>query len=471
MTVDLVKAVREAGVVGAGGAGFPTHVKLASKVNVVIANGAECEPLLTCDRALMAQWAPEVVEGLRLAVIATGATEGVIALKGEHASAVDALRQAVGRAPATPPLRLHLLAPVYPAGDEFVLVYEVTGRLVPEGGLPVAAGALVQNVATLANIHRASRGVPVTHRLVTVAGEVNEAKTVLLPIGASIADAITKAGGLRGQRGSGVTLREASLSAQGDLAVVTGGPMMGRLAWDVRQPVTKTTSGIIVLKRSSAVVRALGTPVTNWVRRGRSTCDQCRDCTEICPRYLLGHSLQPHEVMRSINYGLTSQPDIVTRAVLCCECRLCEAFACPIELSPMAYYRSIKKELAAQGWRNTRHRRTDFSIVGTRSHRLIPTHRLVEHLGLSEYADRGAPFDGSSVVPSSLRVPISLPLASAAAAEPLVAVGDHVAAGQLIAEIPEGRLGARVHAPLDGQVSEVVPGSHISIAVRGSAGL
>lgn len=465
MTVDLVAAVREAGVVGAGGAGFPTHVKLASKVNVVIANGAECEPLLACDQALMTRRSTELVEGLRLAVTATGAAEGVIALKGVHAAAVDAVRLAIARAGATPPLRLHMLAPVYPAGDEFVLVYEVTGRVVPEGGLPLAAGALVQNVATLANVYRAFRGRPVTHRLVTVAGEVNEPKTIELPIGASIADALQSAGGLRGPAGRTIPLKE-GLAPQGDLALVIGGPMMGRLASDARQPITKTTSGIVVLKRSSAVVRALSTPAANWVRRGRSTCDQCRDCTELCPRYLLGHSLQPHEVMRSINYGLTSQPDIVTRAVLCCECRLCEAFACPIELSPMAYYRSIKRELATQGWRNTRHRRTDLSIVSTRRHRLIPTDRLVEHLGLSDYAHRGAPFDDRPTSPTALKVPLALPLASAAPAVPAVGAGDHVVDGQPIAEIPEGRLGARVHAPLGGVVTEVIPGAYIAISVQ-----
>jgi Na+-translocating ferredoxin:NAD+ oxidoreductase RnfC subunit len=239
--------------------------------------------------------------------------------------------------------------------------------------------------------------------------------------------------------------------------------MMGRLAWDPQQPVAKTTSGVLVLRRNSAIVRNMSMPLGNWVRRGRSTCDQCRDCTELCPRYLLGHSLQPHEVMRSINYGLTGAPDIVTRAVLCCECRLCEAFACPLELSPMAYYRSIKQELASQGWRNTRHRRADLTPVDMRPYRLIPSRRLVEHLGLSEYHARGAALDQRSFVPDRVAVPLRQPLPALAPAAPVVAVGDRVKVGQLIGEIPEGRMGARAHASISGVVREIVEGKHVVI--------
>jgi Na+-translocating ferredoxin:NAD+ oxidoreductase RnfC subunit len=474
--MEIADRARDAGVVGAGGAGFPTHVKLAARADIVIANGAECEPLLECDQAVMSSRAGEVVAGLHLAMQATGASRGIIAVKGEHRAAVAALQRAVddasrrpqeapgGRPAGDPDCRLHLLEAVYPAGDEFVLAYETTGRLVPEGGIPPSVGVVVQNVGTLANLAAAYRGQPVTHRWLTVAGEVNEPRTAQVPVGAPIGDVIAFAGGLRGADKRAARLQEAAISAQGDLAVVVGGPMMGKVVGDLREPVTRTTSGIVVLKRGSTVIRNLTTPIGNWVRRGRSTCDQCRDCTELCPRYLLGHSLQPHEVMRSVNYGLTDKPEIVTRAVLCCECRLCEAFACPLELSPMAYYRTIKQELAAQGWRNTRHRRGDLTPVATRPYRLIPTHRLVEHLGLGEYAAKGAPLDSRPLAPRRVTIPLRSPLASVAPAQPTVAVGDRVVVGQLVGEIPEGRLGARAHASIDGVVEQVVPGHHIAIA-------
>ena len=169
MPQDLVKAVRAAGVVGAGGAGFPTHVKLAAKVDTVIANGAECDPLLQCDQRLMESRASEMVRGVRLAMEATGATRGILALKDEYGAACAALSRAIGDHSDLSMLQMESR---YPAGDEFVLVYEATGRLVPETGLPLHVGCLVQNVQTLFNIARAVKGAAVTHRLLTVSGAV-----------------------------------------------------------------------------------------------------------------------------------------------------------------------------------------------------------------------------------------------------------------------------------------------------------
>lgn len=445
MTHPLVQSVRKAGVVGAGGAGFPTHVKLDSKVDTVIANGAECEPLLRADRCLMETQAREVVRGIRLTMQATGASRGVIAVKRHYDSAASTLSSAI-RPYAE--LSLHFLESYYPAGDEFLLVEAVTGRQVPEAGLPLHVGCLVQNVATLAQISQADRGAPVTRRLVTVSGEVNEAKTVWAPIGTPIRDLIAAAGGFRQPRWE----RVGSTTSEGRFSAVLGGPMMGRLASGLDQPVSKTVSGVLVLPADSAVVRYLGRPTGSWVRRGRSTCDQCRDCTDLCPRCLLGHNFRPHEVMRAINYGLTDKPDIITGAVLCCECRVCEAYACPLELSPMAYYRQIKQELRAAGWSNDRHRRSELTVHPWREYRQVPTKRLIQHLGLAEYEERDAPLDTAELKPE--RVVLPLLQHTGAPAIPVVRPGDRVEVGDLIAEIPEGKLGARVHASIPGSVTE-----------------
>jgi Na+-translocating ferredoxin:NAD+ oxidoreductase RnfC subunit len=347
MGQGLVEAVRAAGVVGAGGAGFPTHVKIAAQVDTVIANGAECDPLLQCDQRLMESRAAEMVQGVRLAMEATGATRGILALKEEYEDASAALRRAIGSQTS---LSLLSMESRYPAGDEFVLVYQATGRLVPETGLPLHVGCLVQNVQTLFNIARAAKGAAVTHRLLTVVGAVARPVTLWAPVGTAIRDVLAWAGDVQPARWSERTAD--------DYAVVVGGPMMGRVAVDLDEPVTKTTSGLLVLPHDNAVVRYMTRSRTSWVRRGMSTCDQCRDCTDLCPRYLLGHDLKPHEVMRAINYGLERPAGIMTAAVLCCECRLCEAYACPLELSPMAYYVAIKQELQAQGWVNEAHKRT-----------------------------------------------------------------------------------------------------------------
>ena len=470
MPEQIIQKVKDAGVVGAGGAGFPTHVKIAAQVDTVIANGAECDPLLRCDQQMMAARAAEIVEGLRLVMQASGAERGIIALKREYTIAVAALQQAMRAPPPSPPkpalskveglggkeegnISLHLLDSHYPAGDEFVLVYEVTGRLVPETGLPLQVGCIVQNVGTLFNVARAQKGIPVTHRLLTVTGAVNEPRTLNLPLGTPIGEAVAWAGGIKIPRWSERT--------EEDYAVVVGGPMMGRLAQDLSEPITKTTTGLIVLPRNNPVVRSLSRPLGSWVKRGRSTCDQCRDCTDLCPRYLLGHDLEPHKVMRSINYGLTEPTAIVTAAVLCCECRLCEAYACPLGLSPMVYYQEIKRQLVAQGWENVVHKRSDLTPHPMREYRRVPMERLVARLGLSEYEECICPLDEREYRPQRVTIPLKQHIG--APSQPVVKIGDGVQRGDLIARIPEGKLGANVHASISGRV-EVVTGEHVVIA-------
>lgn len=445
MTQELVEAVRAAGVVGAGGAGFPTHVKLASQVDTVIANGVECDPLLQCDQRLMESRAHEMVRGVRLAMDATGATRGILALKVEYGSAAAALRRAIRSLEGPSSLSLLLMESRYPVGDEFVLVYEATGRLVPETGLPLHVGCLVQNVQTLFNIARAEKGAAVTHRLLTVAGAVARPVTLWAPLGTSIRDVLAWVGGVQPPRWSERTAD--------DYAVVVGGPMMGRVAQDLEETVTKTTSGLLVLPRDNVVVRYMARSGTSWVRRGISTCDQCRDCTDLCPRYLLGHNLQPHEVMRAINYGMERPADKVTAAVLCCECRLCEAYACPLELSPMAYYVSIKEELQAQGWVNQVHKRTEFEVHPTREYRLVPTGRLMARLGLTGWEHQSCPLDETDYRPQRVTIPLRQHIG--APAEPVVATGDRVMVGDLLAQIPRDKLGAGVHASIVGQVAKV----------------
>ena len=453
MARDLVEAVRAAGVVGAGGAGFPTHVKIASKVDTVIANGAECDPLLQCDQRLMETHAVEMVRGVQLAMEATGATCGLLALKDEYNEAAASLQRAIDALEKPAGMSLHLLESRYPAGDEFVLVYEATGRLVPETGLPLDVGCLVQNVQTLVNIAQAREGTPVTRRLLTVAGAVAHPVTLWVPLGTAVRDVLAWAGGIQSPRWSG--------RSTADYAVVLGGPMMGRVVADLDEPVTKTTSGLLVLPTDNAVVRYMTRSRTSWVRRGISTCDQCRDCTYLCPRYLLGHDLKPHEVMRAINYGLEQPADKVTAAVLCCECRLCEAYACPLELSPMAYYLGIKEELRAQGWVNEVHKRAEFEPHIMREYRLVPTHRLIARLGLTEWEQQDCALDAKDYRPQQVSIPLRQHIG--APASPVVAVGQQVAEGDLIAEIPTGKLGASVHASIDGSIERV---SDLAIEIK-----
>jgi len=228
--------------------------------------------------------------------------------------------------------------------------------------------------------------------------------------------------------------------------------MMGRVV-QATEAVTKTTGGVVVLPSDNTVVTWMTKPLIHAIRRGMSICDQCRDCTDLCPRHLLGHRLAPHEIMRSVNYGLDEPTHIITAAVLCCECRLCEAYACPQGLSPMLYYRQVKRRLAEAGWKNTVHQRKDLTLHSMFEYRRVPMARLIDKLGLTAYRDHSASLNERDWRPKEVR--LSLEQHIGVPAEPIVKVGAKVKCGDLVAGIPKDKLGANVHASIGGVVREV----------------
>ena len=189
--MELNKLVCDAGILGAGGAGFPTHVKINCKAEIVLANGAECEPLLRVDQQVMQVYAAEVVRGIQAVKEFTGAKRAVICLKEHYADAVRALQKAT----KDTDVELHLLDAYYPAGDEQQIVYEVTGKVVPTGGLPLDVGAVVCNVSTLVNIAAALDGKKVVDKHVTVGGAVKNPVTLRVPVGTMLSELLAAAGG------------------------------------------------------------------------------------------------------------------------------------------------------------------------------------------------------------------------------------------------------------------------------------
>jgi Na+-translocating ferredoxin:NAD+ oxidoreductase RnfC subunit len=311
--MNIVDQVRKAGVVGAGGAGFPTWKKMSARADCVIANGSECEPLLRVDQQLMTVYACELVEGMKLVMQSTGATRGIIALKKKYHRAVTALEGCPGR----DGIEIHLLENYYPAGDEQALVCDVLGKIVPEGGIPINIGVVVQNVGTLINVFKAGKSEPVTHRWLTVTGAVREPKTIVAPVGTSVADAVAAAGG----------------AAVSPYAVIDGGPMMGAESDGV---VKKTTTSLVILPEDQKVIRYKRKPIDLDIKVARSACEGCRFCTDLCPRFLLGHKLEPHAIMGAVSYQAPEAVDplIIAECYLCCQCGLCGMYACPTMLSP-----------------------------------------------------------------------------------------------------------------------------------------
>ena len=440
--MSLADTLREAGVVGAGGAGFPAHVKAEGRAEYVLANGAECEPLMHKDAELMARYAARVVAGLRAVMRATGASKGLIGLKEKHREAVAAF----GDALEGDDVGLHILGDFYPTGDEYVLVYEATGRLIPPAGIPLDVGVVVQNVETLYNAAAALEGRPVTRKFLTVAGAVRRPFTAEVPVGISFAELAEAAGG----------------AVAGDCAFFVGGAMMGRLSRDWDECVDKTTGGLIVLPTDHTLVRRQERPVEAKHQIGKSACDQCSYCTELCPRYLLGYDLEPHKVMRSLVFSTAGSDFWNEWGALCCECGLCTLYACPEDLYPREACQEAKGSLRERGLRWG-----DTALGGASDppkahpmyeHRRTPLKQLVQRLDLAAY-DVEAPWMEWSAAPRSVRLPLKQH--AGAPAVPTVRPGDRVAEGQAVAEIPEGQLGARVHASMAGTVRGV--GDEIAI--------
>jgi len=428
---SLSAAIKNAGIVGAGGAGFPTHVKLAkSPVETLIANGAECEPLIHKDKELMKKFGGEIIGGLDLASEWLSSKNVIIGIKAKNKDEIDSLKSRVdGR------MKFCLMKDIYPAGDEFVLVYEATGKLIPPGGIPLEIGCVVVNVETLYNIARAAQDLPVTEKFVTIAGAVNNPITFKAPIGLTYAECIALAGG----------------AAADEFAILSGGAMMGELVTDINTPVTKTTAGLIVLPIDHQQVKRRLIPEKAVKRIGASCCDQCYRCTELCPRWLLGYQIVPHEVMRSLLFAPGERNDHFNQySMLCIECNICSLYACPEDLDPKSICTWSKRELMSRGIRPDKDQPVKAHAM--REGRQVPTKLLTRRLGLTQY-DREAPYTEIDFAPELVKIPMKQHAGSAAV--PVVQVGQTVSKGQLIGDIFGDNLGAKVHASINGKVESI----------------
>ena len=436
MSTVSVTDILEAGVVGAGGAGFPTHVKLNAKADTVVINAAECEPLLHKDKEVLREYADEVIAGVDAAMRLVGADRGKIGIKEKYQDVIDLLER---RLPAS--INVARLRDAYPAGDEFILVYDVLGRVVPPGGIPLAVGAVVMNVETAVNVARAGQR-PVTEKFLSIAGAVAEPVTLRVPLGITLRECVAAAGG--------PTVPDANY--------VVGGVMMGYLEANQDALVDKTTGGVIVLPDQHVVVRRRRQDWTQIARIGRSACDQCSFCTELCPRWLLGHPIEPHAAMRSLGFNKVGEANVIGTS-FCCECNLCSLYSCPEDLDPKNVCTQNKRRLAAEKrrWENP-----PFNPNRPRLHmenRKAPMKRLMNKLGLTQFRNVG-PLQPDLL--STGKVGIKLKQHIGAPCEAVVATGERVSKGQVVGRPPlvngKPALGTPVHASIDGAVTGIADG-------------
>ncbi len=307
---EILSRIREAGIVGMGGAGFPTQVKLMppkdKKIDTIILNGSECEPYLTADHRVMVEDSEAVLQGLLIAMKAVGAQNGYIAIEDNKPDAIAAMQKVcAGKGVHVAPLKTK-----YPQGGEKLLITSVTKRQVPDGGLPMDVGTVVFNVSTAAAIYHALKtGKPLIERVITVTGEVGKPCNLRVRVGTQVGHVIEECGGLA------PTVNK----------MINGGPMMGNQMYRLDAPVVKGTCGLLFL-------------TDNTPERFVSNCIRCSGCVNVCPIRLVPFEL--HQLSQRAMFDRAEQQN----AMSCFECGAC-SYTCPARLPLVQSIRVAKREI------------------------------------------------------------------------------------------------------------------------------
>ena len=425
---ELKNLMRDFGIVGAGGAGFPSYAKLAEGTDLLLINGAECEPLLATDYILLRDELDLVLQGILEVIKHTSITKAYIGVKAHNAERlgwVDGQMLADG-------VYARALPDIYPLGDEISLIYEATGRLVNPGKLPITKGIIVYNVETMYNLGRGIRyGEPVTTKWLTIGGEVKNPVVIRVPLGTKIADIFARL----------------NIEIKEGYTVIDGGPSMGKVINPKTYAVNKTTKGILILPNNSQAILSKLTNLELAVKRAETACCQCTRCTDMCPRHLLGYPLEPHKMVRTAMGAIEVMPDMVISATLCCGCGVCESLACNQGISPKAVIDNYKKVLSKNRLRFDKN--GEYSIRTERDYRMIPYKKWMSSLGVSEF-DRDTDFYGE--MNDFDRVELTLSRHIGIPSVPVVHDGDIVAKGDLIASAQDG-LSLPQHASISGRVT------------------
>ena len=427
---DLKTILQQSGIVGAGGAGFPSYAKLAEGADTLVLNCAECEPLIYTDYMLMEEHLPKIVEGARIVMREAGIARALLGIKRHRA---EMLGLSDGEKLADN-VFVKCVPDAYPMGDEINLIYEATGRLIPPGSLPITKGVIVLNAETVYNMYEAVKNnKPVTEKFVTVGGDLEDRRVVRVPVGMRVADLF---------RTLGITVPDTHI-------VIDGGPSMGKKINYRNALVTKTTKSLLILPESAACAMRRATSIEDMLRRASSCCCGCSRCTEMCPRHLLGYPIEPHKMIRAANNAaVTENPAMVQTATLCCSCGVC-AEACCQDISPKDVILSLKGLLAKNKMRFAPDANATYEPAEDRAYRLIPSSRWETLLGVRDY-DHVPTFEDTLLDAARVEIPTSGHIG--APSVPTVREGDRVKKGDVIAAAAAG-LSLPQHASIDGTVT------------------
>ena len=420
--------MKEAGIVGAGGAGFPSYAKLADGAETLIVNGAECEPLLYTDYILLKREMATVLSGISAVLEYAKIPYALLCVK-EHTA--KRLNMPDGKKLA-PNIILKTLPDVYPMGDEISLIYQATGKVVKPGNLPITAGVIVLNVETLYNVALAMKfSTKVTMKWLTVGGNIEKPIVLRVPVGTPVLDLFTK---------NSITVPE-------DHVVLDGGPSMGKVIDPETAVITKTTKALLILPKNIEAVQSKFLDGEKSIARAETACCQCTRCTDLCPRHLLGYPLEPHLMVRTAKSAVTALPAMVLSATLCCGCGICESLACCQGISPKAVINEYKSLLAKNKMRYVA--KEEVEVAPEREWRMIPSEKWAQTLGVSKF-DKLPEYKGEDI--EYARVEVFLRQHIGAPSVPIVKDGDKVERGDKIAECGEG-LSLPQYASISGYVT------------------
>lgn len=431
---ELQKIVYDAGIVGAGGAGFPTHRKFSDKVKQIIVNAAECEPLMMVDHHILEHHLQALIDTLNLLIDTLGADEAIIGIKGKNMHLLD--EKIVASLKGTR-VSIHEIPDIYPAGDEVVLTYETTGKIIPEGAIPVMVGVMVINVETVYNIHRmVERGEPVTDKYITIGGDVPKDITVKAPVGIKIKELLETAG-------------YGNLDGK---AVINGGPMMGKLVDIENDVVTKTTKGLLIFPVTHSIIQRKKMPMSMTLKRASAACCNCTMCSDLCPRQLLGYDLHVHKTLRAASHSEVMNTESFLQSALCCGCGVCTVVACQQMLDPQAISMEVKGELGKQGLRRQNNKAPE-KVRPERAGRLVSSQTLIDKLGIRKYVKDSVTRDYMKFDPKTVYIELKQHVGKPASAT--VKAGDKVKVGDVVAATAYEDLGTTMHASINGTVKAV----------------
>ena len=430
---DLKQLLKDNGVVGAGGAGFPSYSKLAEGASILLVNAVECEPLLYTSYTLLQNRIRDIVIGMRAVMEYAKIPVGLIAVKGYRAEKLgykDGQELAEG-------VRIKYVPNVYPMGDEINLIYTATGRLVKPGQLPITRGVIVYNTETMHNIGLVAQfRQPVTKTYLTLSGDVPEAFCVKVPLGMRISE----------------VLETLKVTVPDTHVVIDGGPSMGTIVNPYVDVVKKPTSGLLILPKTIPAVRNKLRTMEENFRMAASVCCQCTRCTDMCPRHLLGYPLEPHKMVRSTLSAAQADPELIKTATLCCGCDICGTLACCQDISPMQIIKQYKGILAKNKMRYVAGPDDEFAASSERDYRMVSAGKWKEVLGVAKYDKFPPTYIDEKLKAKEVEVPMVQHIG--APAIPCVKVGDFVNENDKIAEAAEG-LSVPHFAPITGKITYV----------------